>query len=79
MNLKHQNCKYFEVGVNPFMSQNRIYKQIPTSLNQETRGASNVCPNILLRLSSRKYPHINCRVCDTAYLAFIVGNLSSVT
>ena len=75
MSLKHQICKYFEVGVNLFVSQNIIYEKIPTSLNQETLEVSNVC-HILLRLTSRNHPHINWHVCDTAYLAFIVGTLS---
>ena len=73
MNLKHQNCKYFEVGVNLFMSQNIIYEKIPTSLNQETREVSNVCHYLLL-LSSRNHPHINWQVCDTVYLTFTVKN-----
>ena len=57
------------------MSQNIIYEKIPTSLYQETREISNLC-HILLRLSLRNHPHINWQVCDTAYLAFIVGTLS---
>ena len=50
------------------MPQNVISEISPTSLNQETREASNVCRGLCK--SSRNLSHFDWQVCDTACLLF---------
>ena len=61
-------CKLFEihVGINCLMWQNVISERFPTSLNQETQEASNLCHGLCKSTKNRF--HIDWQVCDTAYM-----------